>query len=62
LDREALRADFLGAWRGIEQRLSKARIDALLQKSRTGSLTNEDKALYRQLMRGGGTVDQAPLT
>ncbi len=61
LDRDALKADFLGAWRGIEQRLSKARIDALLEKSRTGNLTEEDKALYRQLISSGSTGDQALL-
>jgi DNA primase len=49
-DEEALKADFLGAWQSIEQRLSKARIDALLEKSRTGDLSDEDKALYRRLV------------
>ena len=49
-DEEALKADFLAAWQSIEQRLSKARIDALLEKSRQGDLSDEDKALYRQLV------------
>lgn len=49
-DEEALKADFLAAWQSIEQRLSKARIDALLDKSRQGDLSDEDKALYRQLV------------
>jgi DNA primase len=49
-DEEALRADFLAAWQSIEQRLSKARIDALLEKSRRGDLSDEDKALYRELV------------
>jgi len=49
-DEEALKADFLGAWHSIEQCLNKARIDVLLEKSRTGDLSDEDKALYRRLM------------
>ena len=49
-DEAALKADFLGAWQWIEQRLSKARIDALLEKSRKGDLSEEDKALYRRLI------------
>ncbi len=49
-DEEALEADFLAAWQSIEQRLSKARIDELLDKSRQGELSDEDKALYRQLV------------
>jgi DNA primase len=49
-DEEALKADFLGAWQSIEHRVSKARIDALLDKSRKGDLSDEDKALYRRLM------------
>jgi len=49
-DEEALKADFLGAWSWIEQRLGKARIDALLEKSRKGQLSEEDKALYRSLI------------
>ena len=49
-DEEALKADFLGAWHSIEQRLGKARIDVLLEKSRTGKLSDEDKALYRRLV------------
>jgi DNA primase len=61
LDRDALKADFLGAWHGIEQRLSKARIDALLEKSRQGNLTEEDKALYRQLISSDIASDQALL-
>jgi DNA primase len=49
-DEDALKADFQAAWQSIEQRLSKARIDALLDKSRRGDLSAEDKALYRRLV------------
>jgi len=59
LDQEALKADFLGAWQLIEQRLSKARIDALLEKSRRGTLSEEDKALYRRLIGNDAAGDQA---
>ena len=59
VDEDALKTDFLGAWGLIEQRLGKARIDALLEKSRKGQLTEEDKALYRSLVGGSG-ADRAP--
>ncbi len=61
VDRDALKTDFLGAWQRIEQRLSKARIDALLEKSRTGNLSEEDKALYRQLVNSDTAGDRAML-
>ena len=60
LDQDALKADFLGAWHKIEQRLSRARIDALLEKSRKGDLSDEDKALYRELMGNNSASDRAP--
>ncbi len=59
-DDEALAVDFLGAWQSIEQRLSKARIDALLEKSRSGGLSDEDKALYRSLMRSSSDDYASP--
>ncbi|NIO39028.1 MAG: DNA primase [Burkholderiales bacterium] len=59
LDRDALKADFVGAWGKIERLLSKARIDALLEKSRKGELSEQDKALYRQLMSSDFAGDQA---
>jgi DNA primase len=58
-DEDALKADFLGAWNWIEQRLGKARIDALLEKSRKGQLSEEDKALYRRLI-SNSAGDRAP--
>jgi hypothetical protein len=58
-DQDALKTGFLGAWQLIEQRLSKARIDALLEKSRKGTLSEEDKALYRQLISSGASGSQA---
>ncbi len=57
-DEDALKKDFLSAWQSMEQRLSKSRIDALLEKSRKGSLSEEDKALYRSLM-GNAAGDHA---
>lgn len=59
-DENALKADFLGAWQAIEQGLSRARIDALLEKSRKSGLTDEDKALYRRLVAAAGS-DRASL-
>ncbi|KPK33801.1 MAG: hypothetical protein AMJ66_04830 [Betaproteobacteria bacterium SG8_40] len=58
LDEDALKKAFLGAWQSIDQRLSKSRIDALLEKSRKGSLSEEDKALYRSLV-GNAAGDHA---
>jgi DNA primase len=52
LDEEALAADFLGAWRQVLERLRNARISALLEKSRRGGWSEEDKELYRRLQRG----------
>ncbi len=59
-DEDALKADFRGALQSIEQRLSKARIDTLLEKSRTGDLSDEDKALYRQLISNSADDHATP--
>ncbi len=58
MDKDALEKAFVSAWQSIEQRLSKSRIDALLEKSRRGSLSEEDKALYRSLV-GNAAGDHA---
>ncbi|MGH8678131.1 MAG: DNA primase [Burkholderiales bacterium] len=59
LDDQALEADFSGAWRLVIERLRKAQIGALLEKTRQGGWTAEEKELYRRLQQrpaSGGTV------
>ncbi len=58
-DDEALEADFTGAWRRVIERLRKARINALLEKSKRAGWTAEEKELYRRLQQpsaAGGIV------
>ena len=45
-DEEALKADFLAAWQSIEQRLSKARIEALLDEPLTTADTDVVASFY----------------
>ncbi len=51
LDGDALAADFAGAWRQLLERLRHARISALLEKSKRGAWSDEDKELFRRLQQ-----------
>jgi DNA primase len=55
LDEAALAADFTGAWDQLLERLRKARVSALLEKSKHGGWSDEDKELYRRLQRPGNS-------
>jgi DNA primase len=57
LDADALAADFVGAWLQLLERLRKARISALLEKSKRAGWSEEDKDLFRRLQHRGS---QAP--
>jgi hypothetical protein len=60
LDKDAVGADFDGAWRQLLERLRNARLSALLEKSKHGGWSAADKDLYRQLQRGApATGDRA---
>jgi len=50
-DAAALEVDFRGAWRQLMERIRKARIDALLDKSKRIGWTAEDQELYRRLQQ-----------
>jgi DNA primase len=56
LDTDALAADFIGAWRQILERQRNARISALLDKSRHGAWSDEDKELFRRLQQRSAPV------
>jgi DNA primase len=55
LEREVLDIDFQGAWRQLIGRLGKARVRALLEKSKRAGLTPEDKELFRRLQQGASS-------
>jgi DNA primase len=60
LDKDAVSADFDGAWRQLLERLRNARLSALLEKSKHGGWSAADKDLYRQLQRGAPASGDRP--
>jgi hypothetical protein len=57
LEAPELEAEFSGAWRQALDRIRRARIAALLDKSRRQGLSAEDQAQYRLLQQA---VSAAP--
>jgi len=57
LEPSELEAEFSGAWRQALDRIRRARIAALLEKSRRQGLSAEDQAQYRLLQQA---VSAAP--
>ncbi len=51
LQPEELEAEFLGAWQQTVDKIRRARITALLEKSRRQGLSSEDQAQYRLLQQ-----------
>lgn len=51
LDAQELEAEFLGAWQQLVDRIRRARIGELLEKSRKQGLSPEDQAQYRLLQQ-----------
>jgi DNA primase len=52
LDKEALQAEFVGAWEKLVERFRHVRMTVLLEKSKRQSWTSEEKEQFRRLQQG----------